>query len=223
MFPGLTQRLLFMLIVRPLLWLLIGFRVRNRHALPAEGPAIVVANHNSHLDTLVLLSLVPGKALRHYLPAAAADTFLKPGFVGWAARRILNILPVDRSHVGADQALAPVRDALKQGKIIVLFPEGTRGEPERLARFRLGIAMLIKEFPEVPVTPVFIYGLGRALPRGTSILVPFFCDIAVGPPLLLADRPPREIASEIGRTIAALGEGLRVEWQEGPTAGEDIG
>jgi len=102
---------------------------------------------------------------------------------GWFAKHIIGILPIDRSgNTPRERLLDGAIAALDDGKILILFPEGTRGEPERLATYKKGVAHLVSARPDVPVTPVFMHGLGKALPRGTYLFVPFTCDVFVGEP-----------------------------------------
>ncbi len=178
---GILRHLFFLLLVRPLVFVVLGLNVRHRERLPRRGPAIVVANHNSHLDTAVLMTLFPQRRLDDLRPVAAADYFLRRRWLAWFATRIIGIVPIERGrHGGAGDPLAGCDAALGAGRILILYPEGSRGDPERLAAFKTGVAHLAKRYPEAPVVPVFLHGLGKALPKGEALLVPFFCDVFVG-------------------------------------------
>jgi 1-acyl-sn-glycerol-3-phosphate acyltransferase len=175
------KQLFFFCFVRPLVFIFLGVNARNRKGLPEQGPALVVANHNSHLDTLVLMSLFPIRQLLKVRPVAAADYWLSNPFIAWFANHILRIVPVERrrEHRESDP-LERISEALAAGDILIFFPEGSRGEAEKLSRFRSGVARLAQRHPSVPIIPVFLHGLGKSLPRGEGLLVPFICDVFVG-------------------------------------------
>jgi 1-acyl-sn-glycerol-3-phosphate acyltransferase len=178
-------RLLFVLLVaRPVTLFVLGLNIRNRERLPVRGPAIVAANHNSHLDTLVLLSLFPLRHIHRIHPAAAADYFLSKPWLAWFSRNFIGIVPVTRS--GANRHHDPLNEChetLARGDVLIIFPEGTRGEPETMQKLKSGIAHLAMRCPEATIVPVFMHGLGRAMPKGECLLVPFFCDVFVGEPM----------------------------------------
>ncbi len=179
----------FRIIVRTVVVVVLGLNVRNRDRLPNHGPAIVVANHNSHLDTMVLMTLLPWRLLDKVRPVAAMDYFMQNGLLAWFALKIIGILPIARKSADRNQdPLAECRKALDTGEILILFPEGSRGEPEELSSFKTGIARLAESNPQVPITPVFMHGLGKALPKGEGLLVPFFCDTFVGEPIYWNDQ-----------------------------------
>ncbi len=210
----LLRLLFFLLIVRPLVLVVIGLNVRHRVLLPAQGPAVVIANHNSHLDTLVLMSLFPLRLLPKLRPVAAADYFLSSRWLAWFALNIIGIIPLRRSvRAGHDDPLAEVVAALDDGDILILFPEGSRGEPERVGRFKTGIAHIAQRRPGLPVVPVYMHGLGMALPKGEFVLVPFFCDVFVGGALhWQGDR--KAFMNDVNERMTALsGEGGFADWE----------
>jgi len=172
--------LFFLLIVRPLTYVVLGLNVRHSDRLPRSGPAIIVANHNSHLDALVLMSLLPMRLVGRVRPVAAADYFLRNRLVAWFATEVIGILPISRKHARGNP-LAGCFDAMRSGDILILFPEGSRGEPEKMqGEFKQGVRLIAKKFPDVPVYPVFLHGLGKSLPKGEGLLVPLFCDVVAG-------------------------------------------
>ncbi|HRD28598.1 MAG TPA: lysophospholipid acyltransferase family protein [Caulobacter sp.] len=182
---GWLRWLLLLLVARPIARFLTGADVSGREHLPLKGPAIVAANHNSHMDTLLLLSIFPSRAVMRVRPAAASDYFLRDPVIGWFSRNLIGIVPIARGRAGTgEDVLAPAREALAAGDIIVVFPEGTRGDAsDEMAALKSGVARLAEAFPEAPVTPVWIQGAGRVLPKGEVIPVPLNCAVLIGEPV----------------------------------------
>jgi len=178
------KKMFFLFFVRPLVLLISGVYVRNKNFLPLEGPCIIVANHNSHLDTLVLLSLFPVAIVHKVRPVAAVDYFMQNPLMRWFSQNCIGIIPLQRKPDKKNgHPLQRVYDALHRNEIVILFPEGSRGEPEAIQPFKNGITHLAKEFSHVPVIPVALYGAGKSLPKGEALFVPFVIDVIVSPPL----------------------------------------
>jgi 1-acyl-sn-glycerol-3-phosphate acyltransferase len=175
------RRAFALIVAWPVILAWLGINLRNRERLPVNGPAIVYANHNSHLDILALMTLFPLAQVPNIRPVAAADYFMKNPLMAWFSQNCIGIIAVKRSGSAKEQdPLVDCYAALERGEILVIFPEGTRGEPEQMAEFKSGIYFLGKRFPTIPIVPVFMYGLGKTMPKGSLIPVPFFVDIFVG-------------------------------------------
>lgn len=179
-FNAIIRYIFWGIIIRLVVMVVLGINIRRRELLPKNGPAIIVANHNSHLDTMVLMSLYPLCKQKYVKPAAAADHFLRNKIIKWFALNIIGIAPLERKVTKSSNPLEACSKVLENNNILILYPEGSRGEPEHMANLKSGIAHLAKAYPNVPIIPVFMHGLGKALPKDDFILVPFFCDIFVG-------------------------------------------
>lgn len=208
----LPRFLFFAVFARLVVLIVLGLNLRRRELLPKDGPAILVANHNSHLDTLVLMTLLPLRLLPRIRPVAALDYFLNNRWLAWFALNIVGIIPIARRPQRGADPLAVCAEALNRGDILILFPEGSRGEPERMAKFKTGVAHLAERFPNIPVIPVFMHGLGKALPKGEALLVPFFCDVFVGEALLWTGEKAGYMARLEDAMRALAREGCFPEW-----------
>jgi 1-acyl-sn-glycerol-3-phosphate acyltransferase len=133
-------------------------RIHGRSRLPRNGPAVIVANHLSMLDILVLYGL-----FRPFKWVAKAELFKIP-VVGWnmVINDYVRVWRGDRESV--KQMMLHCRRHLARGSPILVFPEGTRSMDGRLQRFKDGAFRLAFE-AKVPLYPVAISGTAEALPK----------------------------------------------------------
>jgi 1-acyl-sn-glycerol-3-phosphate acyltransferase len=144
--------------------------IEGRENIPFEGPAILASNHLSFSDSFFMPVLVPRKVT--FL--AKAEYFTTPGIKGWLTRRFMagvGQVPIDRDDADASRAAlnTGVR-ILREGKVLGIYPEGTRSPDGRLYRGKTGVARMALE-AGVPVIPCVmvntdtIQPTGRRLPR----------------------------------------------------------
>jgi 1-acyl-sn-glycerol-3-phosphate acyltransferase len=138
-----------------------GFRVRFAEPLPLQGGLLVVSSHQSHLDPLLLglatdrrLSTLARSSLYHFKPFAAVIT-------------ALDAVPIDR-NASMVKTMKSIIGRLRDGRAVVIFPEGTRTATGRLGELKSGFALMAKK-AEVPIAPVAIVGAYECWPR-TSLL-----------------------------------------------------
>jgi 1-acyl-sn-glycerol-3-phosphate acyltransferase len=171
-------------------------RVEGLETLPESGPLLVVGNHDSHWDPV----MVGVAAVRHRQIRALAKSDL------WKVRGLSPILdgmgqiPIERG-AGDKEALSRAIETLRAGACIGVFPEGTRSRGKVL-RARSGVGRLALEVPEAHITLVAIEGTSdlTGFPRRPRLRVGFF-DPAGGQPR--PDEDPGELSARLLAEIRA--------------------
>jgi 1-acyl-sn-glycerol-3-phosphate acyltransferase len=148
-------------------------RVVGRERLDRlSGPVVFVANHNSHMDTPVILRALPGRFRRRTAVAAAADYFYDKRRKALSASLVFGTVPLDRnSGAGVGPAQTAHLDRLiGDGGSLLVFAEGTRSRDGRVGRLRSGAALLAIEH-HLPIVPIYVSGTREAMPRGHHWMV----------------------------------------------------
>jgi 1-acyl-sn-glycerol-3-phosphate acyltransferase len=159
-------------VAKAVFFVVLRLRLRKRYNIPKHGPYIIAANHLSWTDIPLVPAYVPGKVV--YM--AKEELFLDKR-VGWLVR-FLGAFPVKRGE-GDRQALRAAESLLKRGKVLIIFPEGTRSKTHVLGKAHSGLALIALR-AGVPVLPVAIWGSENALKKfGAQVTVSY------GEPLLL--------------------------------------
>lgn len=159
------------LILRPLVRILFDPQPYGDCTVAHFRQFLLVANHNSHVDTLVLFSLLSDTQLRSVRIAAAADHFRTNKFVELIVGWLFTPVWIDRLSPEA-KGYDDLAAVISAGDSLIVFPEGSRGEPDHLSRFHSGVARLAQRYPELPVIPLYMSGPAKALPRGAAIPLP---------------------------------------------------
>jgi 1-acyl-sn-glycerol-3-phosphate acyltransferase len=165
-------------VLGPILRILYRPEVKGLENVPDDGAAILAPNHQSFLDDF-LLPLVIRK--RKVVMMAKADYFEK-WYTAWFFKAA-GCIPVRREGGSASaKALAGGIDALAAGKLVGIFPEGTRSPDGRLYRGKTGVARMALE-AHVPVIPVALVGTYQAWPYDRKLPKPGRVEIRFGKPL----------------------------------------
>jgi 1-acyl-sn-glycerol-3-phosphate acyltransferase len=199
-------------LVRPGIDLLAAPRIHGLDRLTEiDGPVVFAANHHSHLDTPLLLSVIPEPWRHHLFIGAAADYFFRNQITSAVSALVIGAIPIERTKVArasADQAAALIRE----GWSMLIFPEGGRSPDGWGQPFRGGAAYLALRC-EVPVVPVHVEGTGRILRKGHKLPKPSATKITFGGPLRAGDdEDSRRFATRIERSVAELADEATTDW-----------
>jgi 1-acyl-sn-glycerol-3-phosphate acyltransferase len=169
-------------ILTPLLRVLYRPWTEGLENVPEFGPAIIASNHLSFLDSIFMPLLVP----RRVTFLAKSDYFTEPGVKGRLKRMFftgVGQVPIDRSGGRASEAaLSTGIGILKEGRVLGIYPEGTRSPDGRLYRGKVGVARMALE-AGVPVIPVAMIGTFEVQPQGKVIPRIKRIGMRFGPPL----------------------------------------
>ena len=199
-------------LLRPSARLLFNLKVYGAENVPASGGALIVSNHQSYLDP-ILLPLHLNRPLNYI---AKSELFVNPIY-SWFLRSVLNAFPVRQGH-GDVRAVKETIRRLKEGHLMNIFPEGSRTYDGEIALLQGGSALIVHR-ARVPVVPAVICGaydawpIQRKFPRCRPIWIQF------GPPMELAALSNAEIVAVIDRTLRSMFAALRAGPAAPPTPG----
>ncbi|ASO22172.1 lysophospholipid acyltransferase family protein [Actinoalloteichus hoggarensis] len=166
----------------PLMRLFFRPRIEGAENIPQRGGAILAGNHVAVADSFFMPLKIPRRvtflAKREYFTGKGVKGRLKKLFF-----TSIGQVPIDRSGGSAAQATmnTAVR-LLKEGRLLGIYPEGTRSPDGRLYKGKTGVARMALE-AEVPVIPVVVFGTDKANPIGSKMWRPYPIKIVVGKPL----------------------------------------
>ncbi len=210
MFEKILKYLFFLCIVKPYIYLVLGVNINNADNLPkiSQGPAIIVANHNSHVDTLLLMSLFSMPQILKIHPVAAADYFCNTKLKSFIFKTLIGLIPLKRKFGKAtkEELFKDINEALRAGESIIIYPEGTRGEDSTIKEFKSGVAHIAAMNPDVPVVPFYINGPDRILPKGAFMFVPFIADVYVAEGIKYDGTPTKVFTERIEKIVTSLKE-----------------
>ena len=154
-------------------WL--GYRARGQERLDKAEGGLVLANHQSFLDPLLI-----GLPLHRPVSFVARDSLFKVPFVGWVLRNTY-VMPISREAASSASLRETIR-RMQHGFLVGVFPEGTRTETGEVGEFKPGFVALIRR-AKLPVYPVGIAGAFQAMGKGSLLLKPARVRVVVGEPI----------------------------------------
>jgi 1-acyl-sn-glycerol-3-phosphate acyltransferase len=169
---------------------------------PKAEQRIYFANHQSHLDWVLIWAALPRELRARTRPIAARDYWTATPFKQWLTTEVFNAVYVARQRTDDQDPLEPLVRALEGGDSLVIFPEGTRSNREEPQAFKSGLYHLAQQFPDVQLIPAWIDNVQRVMPKGEVVPVPILCTVTFGTPLHL--KPDEDKRAFLERARAAV-------------------
>jgi 1-acyl-sn-glycerol-3-phosphate acyltransferase len=167
---------------------------------PKAEQRIYFANHQSHLDWVLIWAALPRDLRAVTRPIAARDYWTATRFKHWITREVFNAVYVSRQRTEDQDPLEPLIDALDRGDSLVIFPEGTRNHQAEPLPFKSGLYHLAERLPAVPLIPAWIDNVQRVMPKGEVVPVPVLCSVTFGAPVHLGDGEDKRVFLDRART-----------------------
>jgi len=200
-------QLLYCVLIRLFLRIFVGVKFGKAKFLLEEKQFIIVANHNSHLDTLTVMASLPRQIVHKVRPVAAADHFGKTKLKEKLTNYFINALLIQRKRDKDNPENDPIYKmvkALDEGYSLLLFPEGTRGEPEIQQPLKPGVSYVLMQRPQVKYVPAYMKGMGKAMPKDDNLIVPFTSSLVYGQATLIQSNDSAEILKQIEQDFNQL-------------------
>ncbi len=165
--------------------LITGAQGHWKGCAPAATQRIYFANHQSHLDWVMIWAALPSELRASTRPIAARDYWTAGAFKHWLTREVFHAVYVSRQRSDDQDPLEPLIEALGHGDSLVIFPEGTRSNKGLPQSFKSGLYHLARQFPQVQLIPAWIDNVQRVMPKGEVVPVPILCTVSFGAPMAL--------------------------------------
>ena len=176
-----------------------------------EPPVIFVANHSSHLDTPLILSILSGKFGDKTAVAAAADYFFDRTWKAHLFSLTLGAIPVERKRPDRTSAKLAI-SLIEDGWNLVIFPEGGRSPDGWLQEIRGGAAY-IAQHTKRPIIPIHISGTYQILSKGHSKISPNSTKVTFGHPIMYSeDKDVHQVNNDIYQSLARLADESATDW-----------